>query len=226
MFPSRFSSVEQKPVHSGEKTLARALVFCMLLMLGLGIGVGWWFGNPKTHTLDLTRDTGPVVLAIQEMGQLHTASFTMKDAIRQETEQEPQGWMQALPGATAVAHWATHNQAVVVAVGSVEAGVDLRQLSAKDVERIRQADGTQRLRVHLPPIVIYPPNVDVQVESHRAGLFWRDENIVPKAQREAGRRFTEAAEKQHLREKAQSAAITTLQTTLTALGQKDIDFTF
>src|ERR1051325_7161323 len=182
MYSSQPSEKERTPVPSGERALARALVFCMLLMLGLGIGVGWWFGSPKNHSYDLTRDTGPVVLAIQQMGELHTASFTMKDAIRQETQQEPEGWVQKLPGAAEVTHWATHNQAVVVAEGCVEAGLDLRRLSATDVEQVRQPDGKVRLRVHLPPITIYPPNVRVHVESSHPGLFWRDENIIPKAQ--------------------------------------------
>ena len=224
--PFRPSSEVRKAAPSGELILARALIFCMLLMLTLGIGVGWWFGSPKSHSGDLTRDTGPVIVAMQQIGQLHTATFTMKDAIQQETEQEPQGWAQALPGAAMVAHWATHNQAVVVAEGSVEAGLDLSQLSAKDVEQIKQPDGKVRLRVHLPPIVVYPPNVRVQVESTKPGLFWRDQNIVPKAQAEAGRRFVEAAEKGHLHQQAQSGAITTLTRMLKTMGYNDIEFTF
>ncbi|HLK60336.1 MAG TPA: DUF4230 domain-containing protein [Chthonomonadaceae bacterium] len=210
---------------SGEAALARTLIVAMLLMLLLGIGMGWFISR-KAHSGDLTQDTGPVVLAIQQIGQLHSASFTMKDAIRQETVQEPQDWAQGLPGATEVIHWATHNQAVVVAEGSVEAGLDLRQITGKDVTQVRRPDGRVQLRVHLPPIVVYPPTIHLQVESNEAGWFWRDENIVPKAQKEAERRFVEAAEKEHIRERAQSAAISTLQQTLAAWGQKDIEFFF
>ena len=36
-------------------------------------------------------ELGPVVLSMQKIGQLHTASFTMKDVVHQETQTEPEG---------------------------------------------------------------------------------------------------------------------------------------
>jgi hypothetical protein len=82
------------------------------------------------------------------------------------------------------------------------------------------------LQVHLPPIEIYPPNVKVHVEDMQPGMLWRDENIVPKAEAQAATQFTAAAEKEHIREKAQVAAIESLQKLMHSLHRQDVEFSF
>jgi hypothetical protein len=204
----------------------KAMAIFGLVFLALGIVGGWLVGRGTARPDDLMPDTRPIILAMQKIGQLHTASYNMRDVLRQESESPPEGWLRNFPGATGLYHWGTHNQALVVAEGTVEAGVDLTQLSEKDVTHVKQPDGTTRLRVHLPPVILYPPNVRVQVESDQSGLFWRDENIVPKAQAQASRLFLESAEKGNIRTKAQEGAIQTLRQMHKSLGLKDVEFYF
>jgi hypothetical protein len=183
-------------------------------------------GHHEKHEGEVMQDTGPVVLAIRQIGQLHTASFQLKDVLQEETQTEPADWMKPLPGAEGITHWATHNQALVVAEGTVEAGVDLTKLTDKNIKTVRLPDGKMGLQVHLPPIEIYPPNVKLHVEDLQSGMLWRDENIVPKAQDQAARQFTAAAEKEHIREKAEAAAIDSLQKLMHSLHRQDVEFSF
>jgi hypothetical protein len=114
----------------------------------------------------------------------------------------------------------------VVAVGSVEAGIDLRRISASDVTPVRLSDGTQGLRVRLPEPTIYPPAITVRVEKSGSGLLWKDENLVPKAEAEASRRFLDAAEKDGIRQHAKDNALEQMGKMRNLLGQKNIEFYF
>ena len=196
--------------------------FALLCLLFL---CQWVWNARQANTRDMPIELGPVVVAMQKIGHLHTASFTMKDVVHQETQTEPEGPLASLPGASSVVHWATRNQALVVVEGTVEAGVDLSRLAEKDITQTKRADGTTAIRVHLPPITLYPPRVQARVERNEAGMLWRDENIVPKAQEKASRQFLEAAEKQGIRQQAQDNAIHTLQTMQHTLGH-DVEFYF
>ena len=181
--------------------------------------------NVQAHKRELPPETGPVVLAMQKIGTLHTARFTMKDVVRQETQTEPEGIAGQLPGVASVVHWATRNQALVVANGTVEAGIDLSRIAPNDVVATRDENGKTHMRVHLPPVAIYPPNVTVRVEDAKTGLLWRDDNIVPKAQWTATQQFRIAAEESGIRRQAQDNAIQTLSNMQHTLGC-DINFYF
>ena len=198
-------------------------------IIGAFVGVwlaGTWLWNiGQAHRRDLPPEMGPVVLAMQKIGQLHSASFKMKDIVRQETQVEPEGMIGNMPGVSNVVHWATRNQALVVAEGTVEAGVDLSTLSAKDVTATKNVDGKTVWRVHLPPVTIYPPNVRVRVEQSDPGLVWHDDNIVPKAQEKASQQFREAAEKSGICQQAQANAAQTLRQMQETLG-RDVEFYF
>lgn len=192
---------------------------------------GWYFFGGLFNLLFARHraplpETGPVLLAMQNVGALHTVSYQMKDILRFDTEKEPEGWAKSLPGADGIVRWATHNQALVVAEGTVEAGIDLSRLTEESVTRVRQTDGSTRLRVRLPEVTVYPPNVRVRVENSRPGPFWRDENIIPKAQEEAGRRFLKAAEEGDIKATARRNAIETLTKMQRAFGQEEMEFTF
>src|SRR5262249_32396234 len=152
------SPVSQRPVPASAaalKALRRAGVALVCLILV----VGWfvWRGNRRAEE----PETGPILLSMQSIGQLHTARMDLKEVLHHDTDRQPEGWLRDVPAANEIAHWATHNQALVTADGSVEAGVDLSRLTARDITRIPQPDGSIRLRVHLPPVTIYPPNVRV-----------------------------------------------------------------
>lgn len=195
-------------------------------LLGVGVMAGWLLGRHQDKTGENFRDTGPIILQMQKLGQLHTVSFRESDVLTQESEAQADSWVKAIPGASTVVSWATRNQALVVANGTVEAGVDMMLINDKSVEQVKLADGTIRLRIHLPPVTIYPPNVTVHVEHSKSGPFWHDENIVPKAQATAAHLFQEAAEKADIRGKARANTLENLQHTFQILGVKNIEFTF
>ena len=216
---SPFSAARLRPLLTGRRLAGAGVLLGLLLMAD-------WAWNARLAVVrDLPPESGPVVLSMQKIGELHTASFTMKDVVRQETQAEPEGLVSHLPGAVAMVHWATHNQALVVAEGTVEAGIDLSQLSARDVTWGTRSDGAKVWRVHLPPVKIYPPKVTERVEQNAAGMLWRDENIVPKAQERAAQQFVAAAEKSNIRQKAQENAIQTLHAMQHTFGQ-EIEFYF
>ncbi|HZT44527.1 MAG TPA: DUF4230 domain-containing protein [Chthonomonadaceae bacterium] len=217
------ASVPPAPVSSAGPL--KAIVLFGLILLGLGLGLGWLLGHRNHASGDLPEDTGPLLLAIENKGELHTITYRWKDVFHEESESQPGDWA-AIPFATALVHWATNNRALVTAEGSVDAGLDLSSLSAKDITRVRQADGTTRLLVHLPPITVYPPNVHVWVEHQDSGPFWHDNNIAPKAQEQAGRRIVEAAEQDGIRAKARANAIKDLQQMEQKLGYNNVEFTF
>ena len=195
-------------------------------LLGMGVLAGWLLGRHQEKSVESYRDTGAIILQMQKLGQLHTVTFQERDVLTQETEAQPDNWVKAVPGGERLVSWATHNQALVVATGTVEAGVDMTLINDKSVEQVKQPDGTMHLRVHLPPVTIYPPNVTVHVEHSKPGPMWHDENIVPKAQATAAHLFREAAEKADIRGKARTNALETLQQTFKTLGVKNVEFMF
>jgi hypothetical protein len=195
-----------------------------LFLLVVGAAAGFLAGRQRSG--DSTYDTGPVVLAMQRIGDLHTASFMMNDVLHTSTRQEPSDGLAVIPGVSAVVHWATANRALVTATGRVEAGVDLTHLLPSDVTLSQDAQGNRIIHVHLPPISLYPADVHLHVVSEESGAFWRDENLIPKAEDEARTRFSAAAEQAGIRQTAQTNAITLLTQMEAAFGHKNIQFSF
>ncbi len=216
------SQEENPPARSGTR---HSQVFMLMGLALVTLLMGWLAGRFMSPTRD-REDTGPILQAVQKLGDLHTVQFNLSDVLKHESQNDPSGWVRAIPGATEITHWATHNQVTVTATGTVEAGVDLSLLTAKDVSKVRNPDGSLSIHVHLPPVTIYPPNVQLKVDANEAGLFWRDENIVPKAQAEASRIFLQSARQGGIQVKAQANAIHTLQQVERALGYKDVVFEF
>jgi len=202
------------------------------VVLVTGVLLGWFaarglFGSPVTSTLnDLAIDPRPVITSLQQIGELHTVKMNMKDVLHVATDRPAEGWLREIPGSDTVSKWATHNDALVVAVGSVDAGIDLKRISANDVSPVRLPDGTQGLRVRLPQPTVYTPNITVTVEKSDSGLLWKDENLIPKAEAEASRRFLDAADKDGIRQHAEENALDQLHKMHSLLGQKNIDFYF
>jgi hypothetical protein len=222
------------PGAAGKKQ-TQGIAWQVILVTGIiagGLFVGWIAGHGRfggetgPSARDLEIDPRPVITSLQKLGELHTVKVSMKDVLRQSSEKQAEGWMQGIPGGNALTQWATHNEALVVAQGYVEAGVDLSSLSEKDVTHVRLPDGTQGLRVHLPPVQLYPPQITLRVENTQSGLLWSDVNLIPKAEEKAAKRFQEAAEKDNIRVHAQENAIQTLQQLEQTLGNKNIQFSF
>ncbi len=225
-FPWNIAAIMNPPVYRKPASAGQILFRGAVVMMAIGAVGGWMIGHGKSHDNDLLQDTGPVVLAMRNIGQLHTASYTVKDVVHEDTHAELADWAQAIPGAESVVQSVTHNQALIVSQGTVEAGIDMAKLSDKDIKTVTLPDGKVGLVVHLPPVEVYPASINSHVENMRYGLFWRDSNIVPKAEALAARRFADAAEKENIREKAQVGAIDSLQKLMTSLKRTDVKFYF
>ncbi len=216
-----------KLLHKDNRTgIGRAFASCLILLAGIWIVTFSLKSLWRAVHKEPNGDTRPILVAVQKLGTLHTVSYDLKDVLVQESSKEAEGWLQGVPGADSVIQWATRNKATVTATGKVEAGIDLSQLTAKNLTLIPQSDGSKKLRVHLPPVVVYPPNVRLHVENTESGFFWNDKNIIPKAQEEAARRFQESAEKDNIRAKAQVNAVETLQKLQQTFGGTPVEFTF
>ena len=208
------------------KSTGKALMSCLILLAGIWAVTFSLSSLWRAVRKEPNVDPRPVLVAVQKLGTLHTVSYDMKDVLNQETRKEAEGWLQGVPGADSVIGWATRNKTTVTATGNVEAGIDLSKLSEKDITVVPQPDGSKKLRVHLPSVIVYPPNVRLHVESTENSIFWNDANIVPKAEEEASRRFLESAEKDGIRAQAQKNAIETLQKLQQTFGETPVEFTF
>jgi hypothetical protein len=228
MFKVRFSpsGPQTAALRTVTPAYGKMLSTLALLLVGGWALLHWIVATRHANQDGLPPDSGPVLVAIQQIGQLHTVTYSMKDVLHQESHHDPEGWVSNVPGATEVVHWATHNEALVMVEGTVDAGVDLSRLSARDVTVVKRPDGSTFQRIHLPPTTLYPPVVHLKVIHSDPGPFWRDENIVPKAQERAAKQFLTAAEQSGIRAKAQANAIQQLQAIEHALGHNDVEFAF
>lgn len=205
------------------------LLFGIVVVLG-GLTVGWIarhvLPGGAADRRDLELDTRPLIVSLQQLHDLHTARVNLRDVLKQESDQTAAPLFRQVPGADEVTKWATRNEAIVVADGSVEAGIDLSRITDRDVTQVRKPDGTRVVRVRLPEPTIYPPQISIRVVQSRSGLLWKDENLVPRAQEQASRLFIEAAEKGEIRRHARENAVQTLQRMESALGGHKVEFTF
>ena len=167
----------------------------------------------------------PLVLSIQQMGQLHTVRYNMHDIVEHQHALKPNGLVRALPGAERLYGAATQNKVLVVAEGGVEAGVDLSQVTVASVSRVPSAHGIS-YRVRLPHAAVYAPEVHVQVVNHTPGICWIDDNIVPEATQAVEKRFATAARQANILQAAESNAVESLSRMHLLTGNSKVEFYF
>ena len=207
-------------------SMGRLLTAGTLLVLALGSVIGWLAGRHGQSDSGITVDSQPVLIAMQKIGELHSAKFLMRDVLHAQTEQQPTDTFAAVPGISSIVHWPTRNQALVTVEGTVEAGIDLSGLKPQDVTVTRSETGPPTISVRLPGVHLYPVTVRLHVEQERSGPFYRDQNLIPKAEEEAKSRLASAAETAGIRESARSNALDTLNRLQSVLGFKNVRFYF
>ncbi len=210
---------------TGKQTLRGFITLTAAFLVG-ALLAGWILYTGYQRKNRLPADTGSVLLAVQKLGDLHTVSYRYKDIVTQNTSKSPNSMFEHIPGVSMLVHWATHNQAVVMAVGHVEAGINLAQVTQNNITCIRSANGDKIMQVHLPQPVIYSPQVHVRVINETSGVFYHDKNIVPRAEATAAHLFREEALNQHILEQAKSNALTQLSSLTHRLGLHNVQFTF
>ncbi len=205
------------------KTAITATAVCIGIALIWLPAAVYYLHNESNHANG--DNTGSILVSMQKLGDLHTARISLKQEVDQKTNEQASGWLKAVPGANWLVGKATQNHAVVIADGTVEAGINLAKLTACDVRNTVQ-NGVSTVTVHLPPVQLYPPNVTVHVISQSGSLFYNDENIVPQAQAHAATLFTSEAQQMHIEDQARSAAIQQLTGLTTKFGVKHVAFVF
>lgn len=123
---------------------------------------------------------------IQSLGDLHAVKFSYSRIFQHETRRRPAGITEFIPVVSDAIRMSTTNKVLLNTTGQVEAGVDLAKVKIT-------RDSLGNVIATLPPVDVYDPKVDAEVVQTSRGLFWKDENIVPGAIRQAGTVFKASA---------------------------------
>ena len=170
--------------------------------------VGWFFGEGQSRTT-----TSAVALeGIQKLDQLDTVRMTQSVVVTKET------------GGTELRRFLTGEEVILVAVGDVEAGVNLSDLTEQDV---RVEEDTVTLNMPEPEIS------SVALDEEETRLYDRDqgllrlradETLVEEARQEAQDELEAAARQNDIRATAERNAEDTVRTFLTTLGYEEVRF--
>jgi hypothetical protein len=202
-------------------TAAAVLVVALAFTAGLvGRGLlGDVFSLPGTETVD--RSEPAVLLAVRDMAELRAASGQYHVVL--DVEQD----VPILPSVLA------GERTLFVALGTVDAAVDLAQLSDDAIEV--SEDGTG-VTLTLPPAELTDPRIDPDgsyVYDRQQGLLNRLGSIVAgelsddqALYQQATDMLAEAAGDSDLRERAEANTTEVLRTLLEGLGFTDVDVVF
>ncbi len=150
---------------------------------------------PDARVVD---ETPKILQSIRHLGFLQTAEMNLSDSFQFASSKSPEGAVAAVPGMTSLVQAVTKNTVWVQASGKVTAGVDLSKA------RVRiEADS---VHVHLPQFTVQPSQVDLKLLNDKKGLFWKDDEILLKAIREARTRFNSTADQLRIQKTAFAGA--------------------
>ena len=68
-------------------------------IVGILAGKGILGSHRREATVELEVDPRPVIVSLQQLGELHTVKLTMKEVLRKSSEKDAEGWMHQIPGA-------------------------------------------------------------------------------------------------------------------------------
>ncbi len=157
--------------------------------------------------------TGTVVVeVIQDLNRLATVRWTESVPVTRES------------GGTEFEQFLTGERVLLVAVGEVEAGVDLSALGEGDV---RVEGETVTIRLPEPEIFSTDINEDATyVYDRDYGVlnFRPDDGLIKEARTEAEDRILDAARENGILEQAQSNAEESVRTFVTVLGFERVEF--
>lgn len=149
-----------------------------------------------------------VVLAIESLARLQSVAYHMEKII-DLTKKE-----QALWGLVE-----THDNILLVAVGDVEAGIDLGKIQATDVTVDEQA---KKVRILLPPTEVFAARLDsnkTYVHSRRTDVLGKqDINLETAARQSAEQAIRQGAIDAGILQLAEASAINTVRSLAQSLG--------
>jgi len=198
----------------GSGGLGTTLILALLLVIvsvAAGAGLVYLIWNPTEP------DEPAVVQGIQRLNELATVKYTTQVIV---TEKENTKILrQPLP------EFLTGEKVLLVAVGEVEAGIDLDELGPEDV-RVKG----DTVYIDLPEARI----LDSSLDEDKTRLFDRDrglfkirgnDELIEEASRDAEDRMVEAARENDLLDKARDNSEASISTLITSLGYDEVRFT-
>ena len=169
-------------------------------------------GSPTVPEGRVLDDTPRIVQSLREIGFLQTAELNLSDAFQYGTQREPEGVVAAIPGMESLVRATTRNSVWVQANGKVTAGIDLSKATIR-IDR-------DAVHVRLPRLQIQPAEVDLKLIDDKKGLFWKDDEILLKAIREARVRFNSSVQYLDIEKTAFASAQTSIRRLLSNVTAK------
>ncbi len=210
----------EKSKKDGGGLLTTLLIAISIVVISIVVGVGlarygsnlpvvgWFFGEGQSQTT-----TSAVALeGIQKLDQLDTVRMTQSVVVTKET------------GGTELRRFLAGEEVILVAVGDVEAGVNLSALTEQDVQVEENA-----VTLNMPE----PEISSVALDEEETRLYDRDqgilrlrpdETLVEEARQEARDELEAAARQNDIRATAERNAEDTIRTFLTTLGYENVRF--
>ncbi len=194
---------------------------------GAGLLIGLAFGAkscaapalpvipPLSSSVTIVRPTPNVLVAVKDLARLESASFHMERVIDLSDKQSLLfGLVQS------------EDAILLVAVADVSAGVDLQQLTTKDL--VVDAD-KQRVTITLPAPEVFHAELDnskTYVHTrHTGALAARKENLETRARQEAERSLIDAALQAGLLTRASDNARRAVEGLVRGLGYQQVEVT-
>jgi len=208
------------------KRVLPAVIAVLVGVLGAGVCFGFLATKscgapalpvipPLSSSVTIVRPTPNVLIAVQDLARLESASFHMERVI-DLTDKQSQlfGLIQ------------TEDAILLVAVANVSAGVDLQKLTTKDIV----ADPEKKTaRLTLPAPEVFHAELDnskTYVHTRRTGaLATRQENLETRARQEAERSLIDAALQAGLLARASENARRAVEGVVHALGYEQVEVT-
>ena len=198
---------------AGRGGFGTTLILALMLVVvsvAAGAGLVYLIWQPEPDPPD-------VVQGIRQLNELATVEYTTQAVV---TEEENPEIFEILP----LPEWLTGEQLLLVAVGDVEAGIDLGELGPDDVRIVGET-----VIVDLPDARILGSSLD----EDNTGLYDRDrglfrlrgnDELIEDARREAEDRIVETARENDILEKAQNNAEDSVRVLVTSLGYERVMF--
>ncbi len=198
----------------GRGGVGTTLILALLLVavsVAAGVGLALVIWNPTEP------DDTAVVLGIRRLNELATVEYTTQVIVTEEDNAEI--FRQPLP------EFLTGEQLLLVAVGEVEAGVDLDELGPDDVRVLGET-----VIIDLPDARVLGASLD----EDKTRLYDRDrgllkirgnDELIEEARRDAEDEIVEAARDNGILAKAQNNAEVSIRTLMLSFGYDEVQFT-
>ncbi len=185
------------------------MLVAVSVAVGVGLALAIWDPTEPDDTA--------VVMGIRRLNELATVEYTTQVLSTVEENVEV--------GPVSLPEFLTGEQLLLVAVGEVEAGVDLDTLGPDDVRVVGET-----VTIDLPEARVLGASLDEDetrlYDRDRGLLTGRgNDELIEKARRRAEDRIVETARDNGILAKAQNNAEASIRTLLTSLGYEEVQFT-